>query len=53
MKMSKALTAMLLASVFSMTLAGCENDGPVEEAGGEVDDAVEETGDAVDDATDD
>lgn len=52
MRLSKTLTASLLASVLVFALAGCDNDGPLEEAGEAVDDTVEDTGDAVEDATD-
>lgn len=52
MKLSKTLTASLLASVLVFALAGCDKDGPLENAGEEVDDAVEDAGDAVEDATD-
>lgn len=36
----------------SMMLAGCPEDGPVEEAGEKVDEAVDEAGDKLDDAAD-
>lgn len=52
MKLSKTLTTSLLASVLVFALAGCDNDGPLEEAGEAVDDTVEDAGDAVEDATD-
>lgn len=52
MKINKAIIATLLASVFVITLSGCDRDGPLEEAGESMDDAVEDTGDAVEDATD-
>jgi|AntRauTorcE11898_2_1112593.scaffolds.fasta_scaffold01777_6 hypothetical protein len=43
---------LLLALSSGVLLAGCDDDGPVEEAGENMDEAVDETGDAVDDATD-
>lgn len=52
MKLNETITAALLASALIITLAGCEQEGPLEEAGEKVDDKVEQTGDAVEDATD-
>ena len=49
------LTVLMLALMMalgSVTLAGCENQGPAEEAGENIDEAVEETGDEVEDASD-
>jgi predicted small secreted protein len=49
------LTVLMLALMMalgSVTLAGCENQGPAEEAGENIDETVEETGDAVEDASD-
>ena len=46
------LLAMVLLAGGSLTLAGCEQQGPAEEAGEKVDDAVEEAADSVDDAAD-
>ena len=43
------LVGMVAASVLGM--AGCESQGPFEEAGEELDEAVEEVQDEVDDAT--
>jgi uncharacterized lipoprotein YehR (DUF1307 family) len=53
MKIRESLAAALFASVMILALPGCDNDGPVEEAGESIDDAVDETGDAIDDAADD
>lgn len=52
MKLSKTITATLLASALMISLSACDNQGPMEEAGEEVDDKVEDTGDAFEDATD-
>lgn len=52
MKINKALSATLFASVVVITLAGCDRDGPLEEAGEQMDDSIEDTGDAIEDATD-
>lgn len=52
MKLSEIIGAALLAGVLLVALPGCEDQGPMEEAGEEVDEGVEDTGDAIDDATD-
>ncbi|WP_394170375.1 hypothetical protein [Saccharospirillum alexandrii] len=52
MKINKALSATLIASVFVITLAGCDRDGPLEEAGEKMDDSIDDAGDAIEDATD-
>jgi hypothetical protein len=44
-------TAVAIA-LLSLGVAGCEQEGPVEEAGEEVDEAVENTGEKIEDATD-
>lgn len=43
----KLYLTLLIAGM--LALAGCDNDGPAENAGEEIDEAVEEAGDAVDD----
>lgn len=35
-----------------VTLVGCEEEGPLEEAGEQMDDAMDEAGDAIEDAGD-
>lgn len=40
----------LVALALPLWLAGCEQEGPLEQAGEEMDQAVEETGEAVEDA---
>jgi predicted small lipoprotein YifL len=40
----------MLTGMFA--LQGCNNDGPLEEAGEEIDDAVDDIADDIDDATD-
>lgn len=52
MKFSKTIIATLLASALMITLSGCDNDGPMEEAGEQMDEAVEDSGEAIEDATD-
>ena len=47
-----ALFALVLALGTGFALAGCEQDGPVENAGEQVDDAMEEAGDSMNDAAD-
>ncbi|WP_290653667.1 hypothetical protein [Aquisalimonas sp.] len=48
------LLALPLVFVLGGTaLSGCDDQGPVEEAGEAVDDAGEDTGDAVEDTFDD
>jgi len=42
--------ALILASLIA--LAGCEPDGPMENAGEEIDDAVEDVQDTTEDAVD-
>ena len=41
-----------LVVLASLGLAGCPDDGPLEEAGETVDEAVEDAGEAVEDAAD-
>ncbi len=52
MKISDTLTAALLASALMFTLSGCDDQGPMEDAGEEIDDKVEDSGEAIEDATD-
>ncbi len=52
MKLSEIIGAALLAGILLVALPGCEEQGPLEEAGEEVDEAVEDTGEAIEDATD-
>ncbi len=52
MKLNETIIASLFASVLMIAMAGCEQQGPLEEAGESIDDKVEQTGDAIDDATD-
>ena len=48
-------TLLIISSLLftTMALAGCENDGPVEEAGEAVDEAAQDIGNAVEDACED
>ncbi len=39
--------AFIAALLLPLTLAACEDEGPMEEAGEQADEAVEETGEAV------
>tara|TARA_R110002073_G_scaffold67043_4_gene167141 strand:- start:4270 stop:4479 length:210 start_codon:yes stop_codon:yes gene_type:complete len=45
--------ALILAFGGGLTLTGCEQQGPAEEAGENVDDAMEAAGDSMEDAADD
>ena len=49
--LTKLLIAALMASAFALT--GCDNDGPMEEAGEEIDEAAENVEDGVEDAAED
>ncbi|UEX77895.1 hypothetical protein [Sediminicurvatus halobius] len=52
MRIRNAIAGSLLASALLLALSGCDDQGPLEEAGEDADDAVEDAGDAVEDATD-
>ncbi|MEQ8802496.1 hypothetical protein [Haliea sp.] len=52
MKLNATIFTALLAATLMITLPGCDNQGPMEEAGEAIDDSIEETGDAIEDATD-
>lgn len=51
----RALKLMILgiAAACFCPLAGCEDDGPIEETAEDLDDAVEDAGDDLEDAFDD
>lgn len=51
-KLLNILFALLLALSVGV-LAGCEDQGPAEEAGENIDEAMEEAGDEIEDAADD
>lgn len=44
--------SLLLALLLSMSMAGCEQEGPAEEAGEEIDQAIEKAGDELEEAGD-
>lgn len=46
----RALLMAFALSTFGL-VAGCDNQGPAEEAGEALDDSVEEAGDSIEDAT--
>ncbi len=48
---SKRVLGVLLV-LLSVSLFGCEEEGPMEQAGEKVDEAVEEAGDKLEQATD-
>lgn len=52
MKLSKAIAAALLASTLTISLAACDRDGPLEDAGEELDDSFDDAGDGVNGAND-
>ena len=50
----KRLAPLTLATFLALAgfaMSGCEQDGPLENAGEEIEDAADEVGDAIDDAT--
>ena len=47
---SSLMIAML--GLGGLSLAGCEDEGPMEKAGEKMDNAIEEAGDSVENATD-
>lgn len=53
--MSDTLKALMIALILagSGALAGCQEQGPAEEAGANIDDAVDEAGDSIEQAGDD
>lgn len=51
-KLAAAVASIVIALGASLTVVGCEDEGPVEEAAEETQDAVEEAGDEVEEATD-
>lgn len=46
------MKAAMLALIFGVASAGCDNDGPAENLGEQVDDAVSEVQDLAEDAAD-
>ena len=48
----RALRLVALLGLGIAALSGCDNDGPLEEAGEEIGDAVEDAGDEIEDALD-
>ncbi len=44
---------LMLLAFGTVGLAGCDDQGPAEEAGEEIDDTVEDIGDSIEDAGDD
>lgn len=50
--MLHALLALMI-SLGALTLTGCDDSGPAEEAGESIDETAEDTADGFDDATDD
>ncbi|MBT8486076.1 MAG: hypothetical protein HKO59_08165 [Phycisphaerales bacterium] len=47
------IAAIGLTSVLGLGVAGCAEDGPMEQVGEGIDEAVEDTGDAIEDAGED
>ncbi len=52
MKISEAIATALIVSTLMITLPGCDQQGPMEEAGENIDDSIEDAGDSIEDATD-
>jgi len=53
--MTEKMRVLGLAALLGLgfaALSGCDNDGPLEEAGEEIGDAVEDAGDEIEDALD-
>lgn len=50
--MKATVKAGVLALIFGLASAGCDNDGPAENLGEQVDDAVDEARDGIEDAAD-
>lgn len=46
------IPAIAFYGLFALALAGCENEGPMEEAGENMDQAVEDAGDQMEQAGD-
>ena len=46
------LRTLLIAGLSLGTLAACDSDGPMEEAGEDIDNAIEETADEGEESTD-
>ncbi|MAX24008.1 MAG: hypothetical protein CMJ19_05835 [Phycisphaeraceae bacterium] len=53
MKTFKTLLLIMMFALGAMTWVGCDNDGPMENAGETVDEAVEDMGDAAEEAGND
>lgn len=49
-KLVHLLLVLILAAGTTVTLSGCERQGPLERAGERADEAVEETGEAIEEA---
>lgn len=52
MKHQNTLITLVLAGLLGLGLAGCDRDGPAEEAGEDIDRAMDNTGDKVERAGD-
>lgn len=52
MKTVHAILLALLMAFAAIGLAGCDDQGPAEEAGEQIDDAMEDAADSFDDAAD-
>lgn len=52
MKTSKHILMATLAGVLTVSLMGCEQQGPMEEAGERIDNSMENAGDKIEDAGD-
>jgi hypothetical protein len=50
MPVRESLSMLALVSLATCCLVGCENEGPLEDAGEKLDNAAEETGEAIEDA---
>lgn len=52
MKTSKYILMTTLAGVLTVSLMGCEQQGPMEEAGEKIDNSIERAGDKIENAGD-
>lgn len=50
--LGKTLSAFAVSGLLAFALAGCENEGPMEEAGENIDEGVEETREEAEQAGD-
>ncbi|WP_372921856.1 hypothetical protein [Roseovarius sp.] len=52
MKIATSIIATLFAGALMIPLSGCDDQGPMEEAGEKIDETVEDAGDSIEETTD-